>query len=192
MAGLAWRVFVPLFVRLDLMLQIEALQAGDCLLYKATGLYGRLISFHSGSQIGHVEVYVGGGFSTASRDRQGVGRYPLRTADLGDVLRPTKPFDLDTAMDWFDRSAKGLPYGWGDLLSFVRSDDTWDRPGIVCSPFATAFLRAGGIPVFAGVPVNKIMPRDFRLIKELLADVTAGVGVSASGTFVGSVPAPAA
>jgi hypothetical protein len=193
-AELAWRVFhrlIRLLFRLDLMLQIQALQAGDVLLYRATGLYGRLISFHSGSEIGHVEVYVGGGFSVASRDRLGVERYPLRTADLMDVLRPTTAFDLDAALDWFEQSAKGQPYSWTDLLAFVRAADDWDTRGWVCSPFAAAFLRIGGIPVFAGVPVNKIMPRDFRLIPELLADVTATVGVSATGTFVGSVPAPA-
>jgi hypothetical protein len=44
---------------------------------------------------------------------------------------------------------------------------------MVCSPFAAGFLRAGHVPVFSGVPVNKIMPRDFRLIPEVLADVTS-------------------
>jgi hypothetical protein len=170
------------------MVEMHGLHAGDTLLYKATGLYGRAISLHSGSVVGHVEVYVGGGFSVASRDRQGVDRYPFRAADLIDVLRPTTPFDLDAAMTWFDRSAKGLKYGWGDLLAFVRADDTWDRPGMVCSPFATAFLRAGKIPVFAGVPVNKIMPRDFRLVPELLADVTAQVSTTVADDSV----APAA
>jgi hypothetical protein len=117
--------------------------------------------------VGHVEVYVGGGDAVASRNGLGVNEYPLRTRDLLHVLRPEQPFDLIAAMAWF-RTAKGLPYGWADLLQFVGLNV--NRRGIVCSPFATLFLRAGGIPVFNDEPAEKIAPFQF-LTSETLSPV---------------------
>ncbi len=75
---------------------------------------------------------------------------------------------MSAAMRWF-ATMEGEPYGWLDLLAFVGW--TGDAKGVVCSPFATQFLRAGGLPIFRGYPHNKIAPCYF-LVSELLTDVS--------------------
>ena len=146
----------------------RGLLPGDVLLYKATGLYGRIIALKTWHSIGHVEVRITETQSAASRDGKGVGLYPTRFADLVYVLRPTVPFQSRAALDWFHREAKGLPYGWADLLQFVGLNI--NRRGIVCSPFATQFLRAGGVPIFNREPAEKIAPFQFQT-SELLHQV---------------------
>jgi hypothetical protein len=140
----------------------DFLVPGDVLLYRPTGLFGRIIALKTWHKVGHCEVYVGDGVSVASRDGKGVGRYELRTKDLFKVCRPkdTHPFDLAAALRWFDM----LPptrYGWGDLLAFIGVER--DHGGIVCSPFATEFLRAGGVDPFDGEPARWIAPFQFDL-----------------------------
>ena len=149
------------------------IQAGDVLLYKPTGIFGRIIALKTWHAISHVEVSLGNGESVASRDGKGVGRYPHRSAQLAHVLRPTLPLNLTTAMAYFD-TVKGQPYGWLDLLAFIGAKI--DGPGMVCSPFATAFLRAGGLPIFRSEEARKIAPFQF-LLSELLIDVTDGSAV---------------
>lgn len=151
---------------------MRILLPGDVLLYTGRGLYGRLIQIHTWHRIGHVEVAIGHGQSVASRDGIGVNQYDLRMKDLARVLRPKVPFDLPAAMRWFEQGAKGQPYGWGDLLQFVGIPV--QAPGIVCSPFATLFLRAGGVPIFNTEQAELIAPFEFEL-SELMTDVTEGV-----------------
>lgn len=164
------------------------LHPGDVLLYQPTGVFGWLIRFHTGGPCAHVEVYLGGGKSIASRDRLGVGIYPLRTSELGWVLRPNLPFDTDNAWDWYERTGKGQRYGWLDLAQFFGYNV--NGPGIVCSPCAVCVLRAAGVPVFGMVPAEHIAPNDF-LLSELLSDVTAELFArgSADGGARGHVPA---
>jgi hypothetical protein len=131
---------------------------GDVLLYKASGVYGWIIRFHTGHPISHVECYVGNGQSAASRDGKGTAVYPLRTDGLVMVCRPILPFDVAKALAWF--AAEGhKPYGWADLLQFI--DVNVDTDGIVCSPFVTELLRAGGLDPFNGEPAEKIAPFQF-------------------------------
>jgi hypothetical protein len=134
------------------------LVAGDVLLYHGRGLYGRIIQFHTGHPIGHVECYLGAERSFASRDRIGVNFYDLRTADLTYVCRPRIPFNLTAALAWAVPQI-GTPYGWLDLLAFI--DVNVDGKGIVCSPAVTLFQRAGTIEPFNGEPANKIAPFQF-------------------------------
>jgi hypothetical protein len=163
-----------------LVLKPELLRAGDVLLYRPSSIFGWAIRIKTGSPCSHVEVAVGAGFSVASRDGIGVNRYPLRLDHLGWVLRPNVPFYLGPAMDWFDKH-KGEPYGWLDLLDFFSA--TIDGPGMVCSPCATNFLRAGGVRVFGSFPAIRVSPRDF-LTSEYLTDVTAMVtGSMATGAI---------
>lgn len=145
------------------------LQPGDVLLYNGSGLYSWIIRIKTWHATSHVEVYVGDGQSVASRDGIGVGLYTSRSDGLTHVLRPTVPFQYKAAMDWFYRHANKQPYGWLDLLAFVGM--TRDHPGMVCSDFATQFLRAGGVPVFNQEPSRQIAPFQF-LTSELLKDVT--------------------
>lgn len=147
----------------------EHLRPGDVLLYKSTGLFSWLIRVKTWHAVSHVEVYIGAGQSAASRDGKGTGLYPLREDGLVSVLRPVVPFQRAAALDWYHREAKGLPYGWADLLQFTGLNV--DRRGIVCSPFATLFLRAGGVPVFNAEPANKIAPFQFAT-SELLREVS--------------------
>jgi hypothetical protein len=133
-------------------------QAGDVLLYRAKGLYGRLIAVKTWHDISHVEIYVGGFQSVASRDGQGTGLYPWRNTELALICRPPASFSLSKAMHWFLKSPH-RPYGWLDLLQFVGLNV--ETRGIVCSPFATEFSRAGDLDPFNGEPADKIAPFQF-------------------------------
>lgn len=150
-------------------LNASALQPSDVLLYSPSSLYGKLIAIKTWHSISHVEVYVGANQSVASRDKKGVGQYAARLDGVQYVLRPNRPVDLAAGLAWFERDAKGQPYGWLDLLAFLGS--TRDRKGMVCSPFATLFLRACGLPIFRDEPANKVAPCTF-LYSEMLDDVT--------------------
>lgn len=149
------------------------LQSGDVLLYGPKGFFGKVIAFKTWHPIAHVEVYIGDDHAVASRDGQGVGLYVARTGDIKHVLRPNVPLDLVAALHWFE-TVKGQPYGWMDLLQFAGFGA--NGKGMVCSPCATEFLRAGGVPVFGNEPAIKIAPFQF-LLSELLTDVTAAVSV---------------
>jgi hypothetical protein len=140
------------------------LRPGDVLLYKATSVYGRIIAVKTWHPIAHVEVYVGNGFSVASRDGQGTGQYPVRTSDIAVVCRPPNSFDLGAARRWF-LAQPHRDYGWLDLLQFTG----WNvnTNGVVCSPFATEFLRAGHFDPFNGEPAPKIAPFEFALVDEM-------------------------
>lgn len=136
------------------------LQPGDCLLYKPKGFFGWMIAAKTWHQIAHVEVYIGGDCSVASRDGKGVGLYPTRYEGLVQVCRPRLPVKLDEAMAWFVKYADGLPYGWADLLQFGGYNV--DGRGMICSTFATLFLRAGGFEPFNELePATKIAPFQF-------------------------------
>jgi hypothetical protein len=167
------------------MLQIDRLTPGMVLLYKPTSAFGKLIVFHTGGPCSHAELYIGDGTSLASRDGEGTGRYPLRTTDLGWVLRPMTAFDQPKALAWFTAQAH-QKYGWSDLLQFCGYPVNGD--GVVCSPFVVYALRAGGVHVFKDIAPERIAPNDL-LLSEYLEDVTTWVcgvvGPSRVGASVG-------
>jgi uncharacterized protein YycO len=138
-----------------------AFRPGDVLLYSGKGLFSRLIQIKTWSRYSHVEVYDGSGFSVASRDRIGVGRYPLRMDGLQIVLRPTQRFHVTKARAWF-RTVDGQPYDWMGLLAFTsarrQGQENWSQ---FCSEFATRFLRAGGVDPFNGYDADGIAPGEF-------------------------------
>ena len=146
----------------------KTLLPGDVLLYKPTGLFGRIIALKTWHKIAHCECYVGNGNSVASRDGKGVNIYPLRLTDLAYILRPTQPLDLVSGLRWFHKEAKGLPYGWLDLAQFIGRNV--NGKGMVCSPFLTYFLRACKLPIFNDEPAEKIAPFQF-ILSELLDQV---------------------
>src|SRR5258708_6530968 len=115
------------------------------MLFGPASVFGWLIRFKTWHRVSHVEVYMGNGLSAASRDVKGVARYPVRIDHIAMILRPTIPFNMESANKYVD-SMTGTPYGWLDLLNFTGIHV--NAPGIVCSPFATNLLRAAGIPVF--------------------------------------------
>jgi uncharacterized protein YycO len=148
---------------------VADLQPGDVMLYRPSGVFGWAIRFHTGQPISHVEVYLGNKHSVASRDGKGVAVYDVRMDRLAYVLRPTRAIDVLAGWRWCIREL-GQPYGWLDLAQFFGFNV--NAKGIVCSPFATKFLRACGLPVFGDVQAEKITPCDFILIPELLAEIS--------------------
>lgn len=134
------------------------LSRGDILLYRPRGFFGWLIATKTWHRVSHVEIYDGNGQSLASRDGLGVSRYPWRDTELAYVLRPQIPLQFLGGIQYFERM-KGTPYGWLDLIDFVGV--SLDTRGIVCSPFATGYLRACGWNVFPTDPINKIAPFQF-------------------------------
>lgn len=133
-------------------------KAGDILLYRPKGIFGRIIQIKTWHRISHVEIYAGQRLSYASRDGVGVDVYPYRLTELAYVLRPVPKLDL-VKMQAYAVSMKGTPYGWADLLDFADLDV--DRKGIICSAYATELLRAGGWNVFPADPSRKIAPFQF-------------------------------
>lgn len=143
------------------------LRPGDVLLYSGGGLFSRLIQMKTWSRYSHCEVYDGDGFSMASRDGIGVGRYFLRIDGLRVILRPLPKFDADAAREWF-ACVNGQPYDWFGLLSFFSAKRQGRRKWkMFCSEFAVRYLRAGGVE-----PFNKAADADGIAPGELLKSST--------------------
>lgn len=142
---------------------VSDLRPGDCLLYNGKSLYSTIIAIKTWHPVSHVEIYIGAGFSVASRDGIGVGQFEYRESPAK-VMRPAMPFDLARALRWF-RGVAGQKYDWLGLLRF-----TWGRryiPGslcenrMFCSEFATRFFREGGMNVFNDEDADAIAPFQF-------------------------------
>ena len=134
------------------------LQPGDCLLYAPRGFFGWVIATKTWHKVAHVEVYDRLGFSYASRDGVGVGRYPVRMEDLAYVLRPQVSLNLDLGRAYAER-VKGTKYGWLELANFVGLPVR--NFGIFCSQFETAFYRACGWHIFPEVEPDQVAPFEF-------------------------------
>lgn len=120
---------------------------GDILLYGPSNLIGRLICVKTWSHVCHCEVYAGGGFSVASRDGIGVGKYPLRTEQLKAVLRPVGKLSMTSAMRWFYGSANGQRYDFLGLMVFFLAVKRGSPDRMFCSEFAVRFMRKAKVPV---------------------------------------------
>lgn len=125
----------------------DLLRPGDCLLYTPTGFFGYAISIKTWHRISHCELYVGRGWSAASRDGVGVNLYPLRMEQLAHILRPTQPFDVDQALTWFD-TVRGQKYDWWGLLRFFTWTDEQPHDRMFCSECVTRIYRHGGFEPF--------------------------------------------
>ncbi len=134
------------------MITVSDLRPGDIMLYRPKGVIGWLIASRTWSNWAHVEVYIGGGWSVASRDGVGVAQYPVRFSELGKVLRPIETPNFERGMDWFHAVADGQKYDYLAILRFllphfIKRDLDWDRQ--ICSSLAVRFLRNCGINVVA-------------------------------------------
>lgn len=119
------------------------LQFGDCLLYSTKwDLVDIIIRIKSWSVASHVEVYVGGNQSVASRNGIGVNKYPLRREGLVAVLRPKAPLDRDAGMAWFYSQACGQKYDFLGLMCFFLAVKRGSPDRQFCSEFSTNFYRA--------------------------------------------------
>lgn len=153
---------------------IPPLQPGDCILYRPTDLFDWAVALKTFTKVSHVEVYIGGELSVASRNGKGVDLYPTRREDIAAVRRPrrvsgdgcrvTDPqyctpaipaFDIERALNWFyygtpdNPKARYQKYGWRTLLSFVLLNSNPIEGHMICSEFAAEFYKAGGYPVFS-------------------------------------------
>lgn len=94
------------------------LRPGDVILYADKSLIGVVIRWKTWSDVSHVEVYLGDGYSAAARAR-GVNTYPFDDRAIRLVLRPNVPFDI-ARMRAFHESCVGQKYDyWGLIRVFV-------------------------------------------------------------------------
>lgn len=127
---------------------LSLLRPGDILLYDTNSLFGLLIKFKRGEQYTHVEMYIGGNQSVASRDGEGVNRYDLRLDDLAAIYRTKGELRLDQGLTWFE-TVKGQKYDWVGLLSFAWAKFRGlNNNKMFCSEFITRMCRACGIELF--------------------------------------------
>lgn len=131
---------------------------GDVLLYRPVSFFGAIIAMHTWHRVSHVEVYLGHGLSSASRDGLGVNIYPVRLSQLAYVLRPTVPVDA-AALVSYTESWRGTPYGWRQLLDYFGISTS--SRGIICSPWATLVLRRAGVNIFPADDPRYIAPFQF-------------------------------
>jgi len=143
----------------------QDLQIGDICLYATKDLVDDIIEWKTGSDVAHVELYMGNNISWASRNVIGVNAYPFRTSGLVKVRRLSKNFNTTLAKVWFDKTQKGQPYGFGDILA--NENIVTKFPGEDCSHFVAQALEIGECKQFdVSFPKAKISPRDFELTLE--------------------------
>jgi len=128
---------------------VSLLKSGDCLLYRPSNLFGKIISIKTWSHISHVEVYINNNKSVASRDGIGVDMYDLRTNNLGYILRPNLPLKINKALRWFNKEARGQKYDWKGILVFSLAVKQGNNQKMFCSEFATRFYRKGDFKPFS-------------------------------------------
>lgn len=143
----------------------QDLQVGDICLYSTRDLVDDIVEWKTGSDVAHVELYVGNGVSWASRNGIGVNAYPFRPFGLVKVRRLKFNFNIDKATIWFDKTQKGQPYGFGDILANENIVTKW--PGEDCSHFVAEACEQGECPQFDSIfPKSKIAPGHFEMSRE--------------------------
>lgn len=124
-------------------LALEHLMPGDVLLYGGRSFMSRLIQIKTWSRYSHCEMYDGGGYSLASRDGIGVGRYPVRGDGLLAILRVRVPMDMDAIRNWHE-TVDGQPYDWWGLLAFTSAKiQGRENFKMFCSEYLARALRMG-------------------------------------------------
>ena len=145
------------------MLDTSLLLPGDVILYRPSSIIGWIIAIKTWSFVSHVECYIGNNKSIGARP-EGVNIYPLRNDKyVSYILRPTEPFDIVKAMEWFNKEAKGDKYDIGGLFGFFLTHNTklhFDKE--FCSMLAAMWYDAGDCFLFNSTyPENKIAPAQF-------------------------------
>ena len=120
-----------------------AIQAGDVLLYRGSGLFSRLIRIKTWSEVSHAELANSAASAFASRDGQGVHTYAidLNPKRLYAILRPRVPLDM-AAVRAFHSQCIGQRY---DVLGLFRFF-TWGQQSHdkqFCSEYVVRLLRRG-------------------------------------------------
>jgi hypothetical protein len=149
----------------------QDLQVGNILLYSTKDIVDSLIEWKTGSDVAHIEIYMGGGISWASRNGIGVNTYPFRSSGLVKVRKLIGNFNLPLAQIWFEKTQKGQPYGFGDILA--NENIITKFPGEDCSHFVAACCEVGECPQFDPIfPKARISPRDFEITLESITVYT--------------------
>lgn len=140
----------------------EFLKPGDVLLYSGKGPMSWWIKIKTWSNVSHVETYVGGGWSVASRDGIGVGTYKLRREGLKYVYRPEGFFDIVTALRahslWL-----GQKYDWLGLFVFYLAAKHGSPEKMFCSEHTARFANSAGLyPFGATFDCDRVSPGMFK------------------------------
>jgi len=146
----------------------SVLLPGDLLLYRPSTFFGYVIAVKTWSRVSHVEVYIGKNESVGSREKTGVRTYPLRTSNVGFVLRAKHKPDMDSAMLWFFAKAIGQKYDYLGLLCFTLAvnQGSWSKQ--FCSEFAKRFMEHSGVEAIARHwPADKVAPGSYLMSPEL-------------------------
>jgi hypothetical protein len=146
----------------------DGLRAGDCLFYGGWDIENLVVGLKTWSRATHIEVFVGNGFSMASRPGTGCHIYPLRKQGIRYILRPAGKLDLENGMAFFHSNMEGLAYGYTDLTQFLPALDWCFKKlgfkvhGIICSQAGDEFYRACAFRAFnTNYPAGMVVPRDF-------------------------------
>lgn len=145
------------------------LRPGDVLLYGGSGLWYRLIQVKTYSDVGHVEVYAGGGKVVTATPNGGVDYHHYEPKNLRYVRRPVGAWSLALADEWF-RTVRGAKYDkWGLIWNFTRPEGDGERSAaMVCSEVSTLYLRAGGVDPFSqDTKASKVSPAEFKRTNDL-------------------------
>ncbi|HAM41650.1 MAG TPA: hypothetical protein DCP69_10025 [Candidatus Omnitrophica bacterium] len=139
------------------------LHPGDLLLFDRRGsVVNWWIRVKTWSDVSHCEVYVGDGWTWASRNGEGVNEYPVDTSGLRRVLRPDAELDWPAGREWFV-TVRGQGYDYLGLLAFYYA--RWqgrESPRMFCSEFATRLYRALGLEPFrADTDADGVAPSSF-------------------------------
>lgn len=139
----------------------DMLRPGMVMGYTGSGFYGWLTTTKTWMNIGHVEVYIGGGRSVAAR-LDGLHTYDVREDDkLCVLLEPNGKVDIEAGMDWFYSHAEGKSYDlWGQIAFWRVAGGSANK--MWCSEFAAEFLKACNFYAFNPLcPSEKIAPAQF-------------------------------
>jgi hypothetical protein len=142
------------------MMRPEELRPGDCLVYRPSSLFGKLIAIKSWSNYSHVEMITDTTklpFKAISARSEGVRYFSMNWMHIGAVMRPPSSFNLHDGLAWFDRSANGQRYDWfGILRFFTIGKQSTDHQ--FCSEVITRVYRHGGITLFEGQDADLVPP----------------------------------
>lgn len=146
------------------MIKLEnILKPGDALLYAPSSIFGWVIAVKTGSKRSHMEIYAGNGMSVASRDGIGVGKFPLRTANLAAIFRPPAQYNHRESMTWFE-TVNGQKYDWKGLLVTTLAVNQGSLDRMFCSEYATRHYRRGNVEPFQKeFDADRVVPMFYEL-----------------------------
>lgn len=148
------------------------IQPGDTLIYWNPSLLGYAIAFKTWHKVSHVALYIGkdenGEGRCVEARLNGVNYYPTSYEGVIAVMRPTVPFNLGKALEWFEKGdlsapegerviPRGQHYDWQGILGFL-TQGSGKYLAQFCSELWTRLMRWGGIDPFPREDADKVVP----------------------------------